>query len=714
MKRSSRPPAEPEIEFLGREVSCGVFAAMLRSADEHDVDVDWLVDGTGYSATHFRDPTQRVSWSALQTLTDRLGEIWDDDQLRAVGAQSVLAEHFDTHVLLARLFLRPPEAYAFVIRGDERGDFACLVAETVVDGLHVSIDVTIAEGYGHSPAFFTVLAGAAEGLPTMFGLPSATVTMTLTDRGANYSIEVPRGGWRRPWLRVLRRMSWGAGRTDQVAERLARRTESIEASVAKRLAAEAGLTSVLRQHERRLASLNDAVVELGPDGRVNFVSPNLETVLRMAEADFVTDPLAHLQPVDEDFAAAWITRIAATNRWVEVNPSRYADDDGAALLLVIRDVTERVQLSTELATSRRLESLGVMATGVAHDFNNLLVPIVANIHSILDELPSDSPLQERVRAVETAARLSAQLVDQILATTGRSVVVDDHCDVAVVVSSMAPLLAQMVDPEIELRVRTPGHAPAAIGRDPLGQLLTNLTLNASEAITGRGTVSVTVEQPDPDHVVLCVTDDGAGMTGDQAERMTEPFFTTRPSGRGLGLAALAGLLHSETATLSVITEPGRGTEIRVSFASAPDAIDLDVDRPSVADGFRDARLLLVDDDDLVRGTLERTLSEVFDSVTSVGSAAEALDMAVEPWAFDCLVTDLTMPTMRGPDLIVELRRTRPELPCLLLTGAGINAARTEVAERGLSDVAILAKPFTPFELVDAVRVQLAQTVRPGG
>ncbi len=135
---------------------------------------------------------------------------------------------------------------------------------------------------------------------------------------------------------------------------------------------------------------------------------------------------------------------------------------------------------------------------------------------------------------------------------------------------------------------------------------------------------------------------------------------------------------------------------------------------SVDPTFRDARLLLVDDDDLVRRTLEHTLCEAFDSVTSVGTAAEALDLAGEPWAFDCVVTDLVMPTMRGPELILELRRTKPELPCLLLTGAGVSTARTEVAESGLSDVAILAKPFTPSELVDAVRAQLAETVGPGG
>ncbi len=712
MPKRLRPALEPQVDLVGREVSCGVFSSLLESSEELVLNVADLVAGTGYPVTHFQDPTGRVSWAALQLMMERLGEILSDEQLRGIGAASIGIQRLEPQVILARFLLRPAEAYSFIIRGDGQGDFACLGAATTVDGQLVSIGVTIAGGYGHAPALFSILAGAAEALPTFFGLAPATVELRLHERGAELLVDVPPGGGRWSLIERMRRRVLRTHRMDEIHARLSQRTWALETSAAKRLAIEADLNMALGEHRRRLANMNDVVVELNDEGRVLFVSPNIEAVLGIAEPDFVADAWSYLQPPDAVFSSSWIANLKATDRWIEVNPSRYGDDGRPDLLLVVRDVTDRVELAGQLSTSRRLESLGVMATGVAHDFNNLLVPIVGNISSILDELPEGSSLRDRALAIETAARLSSQLVDQILATTGRSLPHDKTCDVAEVVESMTPLLAEMVGPTIELRVENAVASPAAVDRESLGQLLTNLVLNADQAIDGDGHIVIAVERPNPDEVVLTVTDNGSGMTPEASERMTEPFYTTRPGGRGLGLASLAGLLHTGCATLSVTTEIDRGTTVRVAFSAVPIHLDLTVEDRPKSSPVRDARILLVDDDDLVRSTVESLLRPAFETITSVGGARDAFAAMGSLGPFDCLVTDLTMPDVRGPELIVESRRLQPGIPVLLITGAGEHKAQQELAAAGIHDIRILSKPFTPTELVDAVQGELGRELTP--
>lgn len=706
MKRL-KPAVELEGELVGREISCGVFPALFAAAREDHFDLEALVDGTGYPLEHYLNPTERVSWAALQRISERIGERWSLAQLRAIGARSIGIQHFEPQVFLARLLLKPTEAYAFIIRGDSQGDFACLSAVTTVHGQHVDIEITIAKGYGHCPAVFWILCGAAEATPGIFGVPPADVEMRLHDRGAHFSIEVPLGGGRWSWFDRVRQGVWRPRRIDEVGDRLSQRTAALETEVAKRLTVEADLKAALHEHQRRLANLNDVVVELDLDGAVTFVSSNISPLLGISEDDFRADPWRFLQPPEGDVASSWMSSVEGTGRWVEVNPSRYSDDGSSALLLVVRDVTDRVELAEQLSSALRLESLGVMAAGVAHDFNNLLVPIVANAGSILGDLPSGSSVRDRVVSIERAAGMASQLTDQILASTGRSIPADESCDVAAVVREMIPVLVDVVPEGVEVVFDLDGSMPARVDQDSVAKLLTNLVVNAGQAIDGLGRVVVAVMRAE-DAVVLRIIDDGSGMTPETAARITEPFFTTRMTGRGLGLASLAGLLQSETASLEVTSAVGRGTTISVSFE--PVAADLEVAPPPSQPSWphSDSKVLLVDDDELVRQTVHRLLERMFASVHSVPSGRQAatfleVDAGIE---IDCVVTDLTMPDVRGPELIVRLRDIRPNLPAIVITGAGVNMARAELDAAGLFDVAVLSKPFSPTQLFDAVVAQL--------
>lgn len=695
-----------EGSIVGREVSCRVFTGPFAEADAVGMDLDALVDGTGYPLRHFRDPTERVSWAALQLITDRIGQQWTTDELRAIGARSLDDQHYEPQVFLARLLLRPTEMYGFILRGESQSDFACMSATTTVDGHHVDIDITISDGYGPVPALFWILRGAAEAAPGLFGLPPAQVEMSLHDRGGSLSIEVPPGGGRWSWFFRARHGPWRRRRIEEVGQRLSARTSALESEVAKRLAIEVDLKAALDEHHRRLANLNDVVVELDRDGEVCFVSSNIASVLRVEEEAFCDDPWHFLGRQQDDFSASWIARVAETGRWLEINPSRRSEGPSAPLLLVVSDITERVELAEHLSRASRLESLGVMAAGVAHDFNNLLVPIEVNAGSVIEDLEADSPLHDRVAAIQRAAGMAAHLTDQILASTGRSISSAESCDVAAVVRSMMPVLSGLVPASVVVSFDLVSPACACVDEESVSKLVSNLVVNAGQAISESGKVVVSVERT-PDGVALRVSDDGFGMDQETVARMSEPFFTTRATGRGLGLVSLAGLLQNGTASLTVTSEVDRGSTIEVLFG--PAVVDLTGAAPQrqhPREGS-DADILLVDDDEMVRTTVHDLLERNFASVSSASSAQEAIDAVLDGSAIDCVIADLTMPDIRGPELIAKLRILQPGLAALLITGGQISGAVQELEEAELFDVAVLAKPFSSTQLFEAVNHEIS-------
>lgn len=698
MKRLA-PAVELEGALVGREVSCGIFSGLFAAARDEGIELATLLEGTGYPVAHYQDPTERVSWTALQEISERIGAFWSQDELRAIGARSLDIQHFEPQIFLARLLLRPTEAYAFIIRGDSRGDFACLSVVTTVEGQRVDIKIAIAPGYGHAHNFFWILCGAAEAAPSIFGLPHATVDMTLHERGADFAIQVPPGGGRWSWFDRLRQGLWRPRQLNAVGDRLAQRSRAVETEVAKRLTIEVELKAALAEHHRRLANLNDAVVEVERDGSVSFASANLTTVLGVDDSAFCADPWGFLEPPEPEPSSAWITLVEDTGRWIEVSPSRSADS--GSTLLVLRDVTERVQLAEQVSGASRLESLGVMAAGVAHDFNNLLVPIGTNADSVLEDLDPDSPIRDRVVAIQRATKMASQLTDQILVSTGRSVRPNESCDVAAVVRSMQPVLAEVTPRSVDVVFDLDEAAPACVDGDSLSKLLTNLVVNAGQAIHGAGLVRVAVEST-AEAVVLSVSDNGVGMTAETIARMSEPFYTTRPVGRGLGLAALAGLLQQGTASLEVDSVVGEGTTIAVSFKPGGSLTAAEPEERLPTTALSRLNVLLVDDDELVRRTIHRVLERSFATVQSASNAADACRLLTDSGSIDYVIADLTMPDVRGPELVVQLRSLQPQLGAVLITGAGPDRALSELAEAGLTDVAVLPKPFSPRELLAAV------------
>ena len=394
------------------------------------------------------------------------------------------------------------------------------------------------------------------------------------------------------------------------------------------------------------------------------------------------------------------------------------------------DEAERRALDARLLETQRLESVGVLAGGIAHDFNNLLTSIVGNADLLQSALPVGGDERVLVDEVLLAARRSADLTRQLLAYAGHAAFVVRPLDLAALAGEVGALLRTAMPAGATLRMDLGDEPVHVVGdRAQLTQVLMNLVTNAADALPeDGGVVAVRVREvtlsleeattiamrsvpgsaapPVGPCVRVEVTDTGVGMTDEVRSRMFEPFFSTKVTGRGLGLAATLGILRAHRAAVEVASAPGRGTTVRTWIPSGSPIADGAVDGAPTSDVSAPRRhILVVDDEEPVRNTLTRLLRHLGYGVSVASSARDALTLvgAGAP-APDLAIVDLTMPDLSG-EATAELLGIRwPELPVIFTSGYGDS-------EQGPSfdptRRAMLAKPFD----VAAVRRQVAAALR---
>ncbi len=370
----------------------------------------------------------------------------------------------------------------------------------------------------------------------------------------------------------------------------------------------------------------------------------------------------------------------------------------------------RALVEAELRHVQKVEAIGQLAGGVAHDFNNLLTTIMGSAQLVQHRLGARgveaSLLGDIVRAGEHAAMLTRQL----LTFSRQRAEAQESQDLREFVLELEGLLRRVAGEHMELTVEPGSESlPVLADRVHLEQILFNLVANAGSATELAGRVLLKVRR-DEDSVVLTVEDDGPGMPEDVQHRAFEPFFTTREGrgGTGLGLATVARIVEDLAGTITVNSQVGRGTVFDVRLPVSPASRRA---LGPVADARLSSsaalRVLLVDDDELVRGSTEAMLEFYGHDVIVAGDGLEALERLEEAAAFDLVVTDVAMPKCTGPELVRAMRERGFEHPVLFITGYSDTQLDPQLFGRSLG---VLHKPFRPQELQDRVVGAVAEAV----
>ena len=413
---------------------------------------------------------------------------------------------------------------------------------------------------------------------------------------------------------------------------------------------------------------------------------------------------------------------------VEVNSSVLADPEGnmIGVISVIRDITDRIlaeeerrKLEEQIQHAQKLESLGILAGGIAHDFNNLLMGVLGNASLALLDLPKGSPVRHSVEQIEKTARAAADLTNQMLAYSGKGRFMVEPVDISKLVKDMAGLLKVSISKKVDLKFDfdqdlPPVEADAA----QLRQVIMNLIINASEAIGDEpGVVSVrtgTVEAdssffaetythdnlPEGAYVYLEVADSGCGMDQETIGRIFDPFFTSKFTGRGLGLAAVLGIVRGHKGAVRVQSEPGQGTTIRVVFPPAtdgkhPPAPESRKKKPGKVGG----KILVVDDEASIRDVTRRMLESSGFEVVTAKNGREAVETFKEQGQqIAGVLLDATMPQMDGLETFERLRRIRKDVRVVLSSGYSEQEATQRFTGKGLTG--FIQKPYRYDDLID--------------
>jgi two-component system, cell cycle sensor histidine kinase and response regulator CckA len=529
--------------------------------------------------------------------------------------------------------------------------------------------------------------------------------------------------------------------------------------------AQVAARKVRRSGEHHLRSFLDRLPEpvlIEQNGRIAYGNPAAAQLVGGAAADQLAgrdtaavlppEILERLRTADRAVSPGELettVRLGGADRVVQAAalPLRY--QRAPALAVFLRDVTgqrtaehglaasnESLRRSEEqLRQAQKLEAVGRLAAGVAHDFNNLLTAIQGHVQFVLEDLPPDLPVRSDVVEIGKAADRATDLTRQLLTFARRQPNRVEALDLNAVVKDVERLLRRVVRADIALDMVLDADVPRAlVDRGQFEQVLVNLAVNARDAMTDGGTISVrtaTILFDDVDsarslelkpgrYVQLTISDTGCGMSEDVQSRIFEPFFTTKAEGTGLGLPTVYGIVKQSGGHISVYSEESVGTTIKIFLPVAHDRDAAEADRGGDAaparmdagsgNGTAAARagradgapiVLLVEDDAGIRALAERTLRADGLDVVAAASGEEALQLAGSLSEIDVVVTDMMMPNMNGEDLAERISRSHPEAALVLMSGFSeerlLQEGRIEQRQH------FLEKPFSQRHLLRTVR-----------
>jgi PAS domain S-box-containing protein len=475
----------------------------------------------------------------------------------------------------------------------------------------------------------------------------------------------------------------------------------------------------------RFLAVNDAAVRHYGYSRDEFLAMAITDIRPAEDVEQLLASIEHEGP-GSPIPRTWQHRIKdGTVIDVEITAGRVEFEGRDAALILANDVSERRRMEQRLVEAEKLEAVGRLAGGVAHDFNNLLT-VIHGYALLLAERTNGVGTEELGEIVHATEQASA-LTRQLLAFSRRQVMHADVLDLNQIVAGMQSMLQRIIGDDVSVGVRfAQGLAPVEADRAQIERVILNLAANARDAMPagGRLTIETANVELDDDyvashgegapgpHVMLAVSDTGAGMSEEVQRHLFEPFYTTKPAGAGtgLGLATVFGVVKQSGGSIYLYSEEGAGTTFKIylpaTTARAP-APAADVNGPARSGGSE--TILVVEDDPGVRELVRMMLESGGYRVVVAHGAAEAEELcAAGGDGIDLVLTDVVMPGMNGGALAERLAELCPSTPVLFMSGYADEAVHHHGVLRPES--AFVEKPFTAQTLTRKVRELLDRPV----
>lgn len=492
------------------------------------------------------------------------------------------------------------------------------------------------------------------------------------------------------------------------------------------------------RYQAVFATTQDAILIVNDEGLYVDVNQSLCDLLQKTREELIGSRFAPYIPADrmKDAEDAFRT-LVTTGRYEGEFPLRAAD--GTVLELewrsignfvpglhycIARDVRERNRFQLQLQQTAKLESLGVVASGIAHDFNNLLVGILGNASLMKDQV-GDGLSKALAEDVISAAERAAQLTRQLLAYAGKESLRPTSVDLNLLIEQIVPLIRMSIPKTVMLDLRLREGLPSVeADQTQIQQVVMNLVINAAEAIpdgqSGTVTVRTTVrrldqqdvvdaivpvDRQDAEYLALTVSDTGCGMSAEVQRKIFDPFFTTKFAGRGLGLAAVLGIVRSHRGSITLRSDSGEGATFTVLLPVATHARLTTkaeyADQPANGTGT----VLVVDDEQTVRTVAKRALERRGYKILVAENGLQAIELLEEYPEIAAVLLDLAMPVMTGDKAAEQIHARWPGMPIILSSGYAEVEAKKQFSSEAVS--AFLQKPYT----ADGLAAKVASVCR---
>ena len=497
------------------------------------------------------------------------------------------------------------------------------------------------------------------------------------------------------------------------------------------------------------------IVRVEKDGRAAEANPAMERMLGYTAAELAETGLRqYTHPEDVEYNLAMLEELMAGERdsyqlekrcyhrdgelvWVQVTAALERDAQGEPKFAIsmLENITQRRAAEEQLRQSQKIDAIGQLAAGIAHDFNNLLLGMLGYTELARAKVGADDPVAEYLGRVESCVQSATTLTGQLLAFGRRQTLQPRPLELNALVSETVAMLNSVLGERIVLvTVLDPALDAAQADSGQAQQVLLNLALNARDAMPNGGTLTIRTSNADvgagePGHgelepgryVVLSVEDEGCGMTPEVRDQIFDPFFTTKAVGKGtgLGLSTAYGIIKQSGGNIEVASEPDHGSAFHCYLPALPGALAEEERAPepqqvlSQAPQGADHRILVVEDEEIVRTLLAQTLEQLGYTVETASDPSFALPMLRERGdEFTLVISDIIMPHMIGTEFGCKVAESNPELPFVFISGyTEDRGAQPDAATEGLS---FLQKPFTSEALATTVREALKHSGRNSG